>query len=166
MIQRSTPAHTGAAAFSSFAAADQAIRHLMAAGFTQDEISVVAPAEHREQSLALTPHVENPTENPSESVVTGVAAGAAIGGLVLATAALTGGLSLIGASIMVGGSAIAGGFSSLVVRKGYETEASDYCKRAIQNGQIVVGVDVVGEDAGPRFEEATRILREAGGQLA
>ena len=66
------------------------------------------------------------------------------------------------AAVLIGGGAIAGGFSSLIVSKGYEQEADDHYKEAIEQGHIVVGVEVHGEDGAGRLAEAQRILDEAG----
>jgi hypothetical protein len=47
------------------------------------------------------------------------------------------------------------------VSKGYEQEADDHYKQAIERGQIVVGVEVHGEDGAGQLAEAQRILEEA-----
>ena len=66
------------------------------------------------------------------------------------------------AGVYIGGGAIAGGFSDLLVSKGYEQEADDHYKLAIARGQIVVGVELQGEDNTSQLAEAQRILDEAG----
>ena len=71
----------------------------------------------------------------------------------------------MGAVVLIGGGAIAGGFSNLIVSKGYEQEADDYYKQAIERGQIVVGVDVQSEDGAGQLAEAQRILDEAGATI-
>jgi hypothetical protein len=89
--------------------------------------------------------------------------GATLGGLALAATVVTGGVAgVVAAAVLIGGGAIAGGFSNLIVAKGYEQEADDHYKQAIERGQIVVGVEVHGEDGAARLAEAQRILDETG----
>jgi hypothetical protein len=98
----------------------------------------------------------------------GGAMGATLGGLALAATVITGGVAgVMTAVVLIGGGALAGGFSNLIVSKGYEQEADDYYKLAIERGQIVVGVEVQGQDLTGQRAEAQRILNEAGArQLA
>jgi pimeloyl-ACP methyl ester carboxylesterase len=65
------------------------------------------------------------------------------------------------AVVLIGGGAFAGSFSNLIVSKGYEKEADDHYKQAIERGQIVVGVVVHGKDGAGPLAEAQRILDEA-----
>ena len=92
----------------------------------------------------------------------GGAVGATLGGLALAATVITGGVAgVMAAGVLIGGGAIAGGFGNLIVSKGYEQEADDQYKQAIERGQIVVGVEVHGEDGAGQLAEAQRILDEA-----
>ena len=163
MQQHLLPEDTRAEVFDTVAKADQAIRGLLAAGFTKDQITVVCPAKFKDQCLCPTPDAKTP-EGAIETIAKGGAAGAALGGLALAAAVLTGGLSVPAAALLIGGSALAGGFSNLIVSKGYEVEAHDYIKQAIRAGRIVVGVDVLGDNSAARLAEAQRILDHAGGK--
>ena len=163
MQQHLLPQDTRAEVFDTVAKADQAIRGLLAGGFSKDQITVVCPAKFKDQCLCATP-ASKTSEGAVETIAKGGAAGAAIGGLALAAAVLTGGLSLPAAALLVGGSAFAGGFSNLIVSKGYEVEAHDSIKQAIQDGRIVVGVDVLGDNSAARLAEAQRILDNAGGK--
>ena len=52
--------------------------------------------------------------------------------------------------------------SNLIVSKGYEDETDDVFKQAIERGQIVVGVEILGEGSEDRLACAQRILDEAG----
>lgn len=163
MTPNQLPAETRARAFDTVAGADRAVRQLLAAGFTREEITVVAPADVREQCRAAAPNAEDPTVPEGETIAKGAVTGAALGGLILVATVLSGGLTVPAAALLIGGSAIAGGFSNLIVNKGYEVEASDFCKHALQNGKVVVGVDVRGDASANRLAEAQRILDEAGG---
>jgi hypothetical protein len=163
MKQCQIPLDTRVGAFDTVAKADQVIRRLRAAGFTEDQLTVVCPAEFKDQCLCA-PNAETPSVSGGEALAKGAVAGAALGGLALGAAVLTGGLSVPAATLLIGGSVFAGGFSNLIATKGYEVEAHEYCKQAIQNGRIVVGVDVRGENSTGRLAEAQRILDEAGGE--
>jgi len=163
MQQHLLPEATRAEVFDTVARAEQAVRGLLAAGFTKDQITVVCPAKFQDQCLCTTPDSQGP-EGAVETLAKGGAAGAALGGLALAAMVLTGGLSVPVAALFVGGSALAGGFSNLIVSRGYEVEAHDSIKQAIHDGRIVVGVDVLGDDSAARLAEAQRILESAGGK--
>src|SRR5262249_24373270 len=119
MQQHLLPEETCAEVFDSVAGADRAIRGLLAAGFSKDQITVICPAKFKDQCLCSAADSETP-EGAVEIVARGGAAGAALGGLALAGAVLTGGLSVPAAALLVGGSALAGGFSNLIVSRGYE----------------------------------------------
>ena len=163
MQQHLLPKDTRAEVFDTVARADQAVRGLLAAGFTKDQITVVCPAKFKDQCLCAKSDSNTP-EGAAETIAKGGAAGAALGGLALAAAVLTGGLSVPAAALLVGGSALAGGFSNLIVSKGYEVEAHDSIKQAIHDDRIVVGVDALGDNAATRLTEAQRILDSAGGK--
>jgi hypothetical protein len=93
----------------------------------------------------------------------GGALGATLGGLALAATVISGGVAgamTVAALVVVG--AFAGGFSNLIVSKGYEQEADDHDKQAVEQGRIVVGVELHGEDQTGQLAEAQRILDEAG----
>jgi hypothetical protein len=161
MMPCQLPPDTSAGAFETVAKADHAIRRLRTAGFTEDQLTVVCPAKFKDECLCAMPNSETPSVSGGDAMAKGAVAGAALGGLALAAAVLTGGLSLPAATLLIGGSAFAGGFSNLIVKKGYEVEPHNYCKQAIQADRIVVGVDVRGENSAGRLAEAQRILDEA-----
>jgi hypothetical protein len=163
MQQDLLPHQTVAATFDTVAAADEAIRRLRLAGFTEDELTVVCPGQFKGECLCATPDAETAGAGAAEVIAKGGAAGAALGGMALAAAVLTGGVTAPAAALLIGGSAIAGGFSNLIVTKGYEVEPNDYVKQAVHAGRIVVGVDVHGEDPERRLARAERILADAGG---
>lgn len=152
------------ATFETVAKADQAIRQLRAAGFSDGQLLVACPAKYKEECLCTTPNSETAATSAPEAMAKGAATGAALGGLALAATVLTGGLSVPAAAVLVGASAFAGGFSNLIVTKGYEVEAPSFVKQALEAGRIVVGVEVRDMDASSRLAEAQRILDEAGGE--
>ncbi len=163
MIQTSDT-QTRAAAFDTVAEADQAIRRLRAAGFSEDQLAVICPAKFKDHFRPEAPRSETPAAGAGEAVATGGAIGATLGGLVLVATVITGGVGgLAAAGVLIGGGAIAGGFSNLIAAKGYEHEADDSYQRAVERGQIVVGVEVRNEDGANQLAEAQRILEAAGG---
>ena len=135
--------------------ATEAIRDLQAAGFTADDISVVAKDKNMAQGVAADTGAE-----AGEGAATGLVAGGVLGGVVAALAgasavALPGVGWVIGGTLMgvlVGGAAgaITGGLIGMGIP---EHEAKHYNER-YQQGDIIVSV--VG---GNREAEARRILQ-------
>lgn len=163
MTQQLIAAQTRAGAFDTVRQADRAIRRLLAAGFSKDQLAVICPEKFQDHFLAEAPQAEAPAADGAGAIAMGGAMGATLGGLALAATALTGGVAgVMAGAVLIGGGALAGGFSSLIVSKGYEQEADDSYKQAIERGQIVVGVEVHGEVSDGRLAEAQRILHEAG----
>ena len=163
MTQNLIATQTRAGAFETVEQADRALRGLLAAGFSQDQLAVICPAKFKDHFLPDVPHAETPTADAGGAIALGGAMGATLGGLALAATVITGGAAgVMGAVVLIGGGAIAGGFSNLIVSKGYEQEADDYYKRAIEHGQIVVGVEVHGDGGAGQLAKAQRILHEAG----
>jgi hypothetical protein len=163
MTQPVIAGQTRAGAFDTVAQADRAIRRLLAAGFSKDQLAVICPAKFKDHFLPAAPQAEAPNADPASAIAMGGALGATLGGLALAATVFTGGVAgVMAAGVLIGGGAIAGGFSNLIVSNGYEQEADDHCKQAIERGQIVVGVEVLGEDGAGRLAEAQRILDDAG----
>lgn len=164
MSQQITDTQTRASAFDTIARADQAIRQLRVAGFADDQLAIVCPEKFKSHFLPEATHSETPSITAPEALATGGMLGATLGGLALGAAVLTGVGGLATAGVLIGGGAIAGGFSNLIVAKGYEVEADDEYKRAVQHGQIVIGVEVPNEDGVEQLAKAERILKESGGQ--
>ena len=163
MTQHLIATQTRAGAFDTVAQADSAIRRLLTAGFSKDQLAVICPAKFKDHFLPEAPQAEAPTADAGGAIAMGGTLGATLGGLALAATVITGGVAGVMAGVvLIGGGAIAGGFSNLIVSKGYEEEADDYYKQAIERGQIVVGVEVQSEDSAGQLAEAQRILDEAG----
>ena len=78
-------------AFDTVAEADQAIRRLLAAGFTKDQLAVICPAEFQDHFRPDMLQAEPPAPDAEDAIVTGGIVGATLGGLALAATALTGG---------------------------------------------------------------------------
>jgi hypothetical protein len=165
MTQQLIAMQTRAAAFDTVAHADQAIRRLLADGFSKDQLAVVCPAKFKDHFRSEAPQAQAPTAGAGGAMAMGGAVGATLGGLALAATVVTGGVAgVVAAAVLIGGGAMAGGFSNLIVSKGYEQEADDSYKQVIERGQIVVGAEVRGEDGAGQLAQAQRILDEAGGK--
>jgi hypothetical protein len=153
--------------FSTVALADQAVRNLRAAGFSEDELAVICPDKFKDQFTTNVPQVEGPGSRALEGIAAGGVLGATLGGLALMAAALgTGGAALIPAApVLVGGGALAGGFSGLIMADGYGKGVGEYYEQAMQLGKIVVGVRIEGENGEARLDQAARILAELGAEF-
>jgi len=163
MTQLLSAPQTRAGAFDTLAQADRAISRLLAAGISKDQLLVICPAKFTDHFSPEVPQAEAPSGEPGNAIALGGAVGATLGGLALAATIVTGGAAgMLAAGVLIGGGAIAGGFSNLIVSKGYEQEADDGYKQAVERGQIVVGVEVQGEDGAGQLADAERILDEAG----
>src|ERR1700687_3193366 len=154
MTQQISEVQSHAGAFETIAEADQAIRRLLAAGFSKDQLVVICPAKFQDHFRPKVPQAETPVAGAEDAIVKAGIVGASLGGLALAATVLTGGGAAVAAAVLIGGGAIAGGFSNLIISKGYEEEADDHYKEAIAQGRIVVGVEVPGADGGGRLAEA------------
>lgn len=150
--------------FATKAKAEKAVRDLIAAGFTNNELAIICPTEGNHPLAPHVPRAEPPGSHGAEALAEGGAIGAAIGGIALAaTAILTGGTGLLAAiPVALGGGAIAGGFSNLIMSDGYGKGVGEFYLDALHQGKIVVGVEVEGEDSSARLAEAERILANAG----
>ena len=150
--------------FTTVTQAGEAVRRLLNAGFTRDQLAVIVPDRVADQFTPDVPRAERPGSNAVEAITAGGVVGATLGGIALAaTAIATGGVGLIpAASVLLGGGAVAGSFSGLIVADGYGKGVGEYYEQAIQLGKIVVGVEIPEEDGIPRLDEAAQILRECG----
>ena len=162
MTQQLIATQTRVGIFETVAQADRAIRRLLAAGFSKDQLAVICPAKFRHHFLPGAPEADAPGADAVSAVAMGGAMGATLGGLALVATVLTGGAGMLAAGVLIGGGALAGGFTNLIISKGYEQEADDFYKQAIERGQIVVGVEVRGEDLAGELAKAQLILDESG----
>jgi hypothetical protein len=146
---------------------EQAVRDLLAGGFSKDQLAVIYPRGKNNRVSSEVPRAEPPGSHPAATLVEGGAVGAVLGGIALAaTAIATGGIGILPAiPLLVGGGAVAGMFGNAVLSDGYGKGVGEYYGEAIHQGKIVVGVEVEGEDAPARLADAERILVAAGGEV-
>lgn len=137
---------------------------LRAEGFTWDEVSVICSDAKKEE--LFPEQVQQATTGSYDNHVLNMAGlGALELGGVATVAAL---LSTAGTAVMIMGAfagvAIAGTFASLLATRGFETEASDFYEQAVEEGHILVAVEVKGDDsrAEQRRNLAAQLIEECG----
>jgi hypothetical protein len=146
--------------FNSVPEADEAVKSLLAAGFSKDQLGVICPDKFKEHFAAEAPLSQRPGSHAAADLAEGAGIGAAIGGIALVAAALaTGGVGLLPAiPVLIGGGALAGGFSSYFLADGYGRGVGEFYEEAVHLGKIVVGIDLKGIDDPARIVLAERIL--------
>src|SRR5262245_46118712 len=152
-----------AAVFSRVEDARQAVSRLLAAGFTQDQITVVTSDPDKARQFHEFEHQEPAGSNTQEAAATGSAIGAAVGGVAAGTIGVaTGGLPLIvagGLGLMAG--AVWGGFIGAMMTRGIEKEVANFYDQEVQDGNLLVAVETC--ESGPRnLDHAERILADSG----
>jgi Heat induced stress protein YflT domain len=164
--ERKTDRPVRVGVYSTVQQADRAVKDLLAAGFTTDQISVVCSDRHKEKLFGEMAHPVHTARQTAGAIATGGAVGATLGGLALAaTAIATGGASLLAAgTVLVGGGALAGSFTGAMMTRGFEKEIADYYDAEVRVGKILVAVEVEGEGNQARLAQAERILAAAGAE--
>ena len=127
-----------AGVFDDVSAACRAVRELLASGFTKEHITVVCSDETKERFFAEFDH-EQPagTHTPTAALVGG-SIGAALGGVaVIASAAVTGSLSLWAAGpITAWAGAVGGGLVGAMMTRGVERELADFYQQEIGRAHV------------------------------
>jgi hypothetical protein len=146
--------------------AAQAVKNLLAAGFREKQLALICPDRSKSSFAPNIHRAQSPGSHAGAEIVEGGSIGAVLGGIALiATVITTGGVALLPAiPVFIGGGAIAGIFSSLVVSEGYGEGISEYYGEAIHQGKIVVGVQVEGKDSAILLAVAEHILTAAGAE--
>jgi hypothetical protein len=155
-----------AGVFSSADSAFQLIHDLRERGFGWDEISIICSDEKTAELFPVRSR-RTPSRMLERSAM-GIAATGALGlGGAAVTAALIAGPGV--AVLVIGafaGVAAAGTFTTLMATRGFETEAADFYEQAVQDGMILVVVEV--PDSLPNAEErrhqAEVLISQAGSQ--
>lgn len=152
--------------YSTIRTADCAVDHLLKAGFTDREISVVCSDEAIEKHFHQFEHEQPAGAHTATAVAVGGAIGAALGGLtVLAGAVTTAGLALLaagGLAAWTGG--IVGGLVGAMMTRGLEPELANYYDQAVTEGKILVAAEDHTNARRERLERAERILSECGAE--
>ncbi|HET6884446.1 MAG TPA: hypothetical protein VFI31_30110 [Pirellulales bacterium] len=152
--------------FSTIRAADCAVDHLLKAGFTGEQISVVCSDRAKEEHFRQFEHEEPAGSHTPAAVAVGGAIGAALGGLtVVAGAVTTAGLGLLaagGLAAWAGG--VVGGLIGAMTTRGVEHEVADFYDQAVTAGKILVAVEDHTEAQRQNLARGERILAECGAE--
>lgn len=150
-----------AAVYKSVEAARQAVQALRAAGFSSDAISVICSEMHANEHFGATVQETGlgKTEHAINSAgVAGLGLGAAA---VLTTLMLPGGAAIFALGAFTG-LAIAGTLASLFATRGMDRETTDFFEQSLQEGDLLVAVEIHGDDAAQWLARAEDIFRETG----
>lgn len=151
-----------AGVFSRLRAADAAVKRLLDAGFTREQITVICSDEAKERHFREFEHEDPAGEHADQGVAAGVTIGAVAGGLTaIAMGAATGAVPLViaGAAGLSGGSAL-GGFVGAMLTRGMEKEPADFYDQALRRGEILVAVEDRSKQAPANLAHAAQILAE------
>lgn len=152
--------------FTSVSAADRAVRHLMAAGFSKEQITVVCSDAAKESHFREFEHQQPAGANTPEAAATGGALGAAFGGATAIAAGIAGGglpLVIVGGAGLLTGSVL-GSFLGAMLTRGFEKEAANYYDQAVQEGKLLVTVEQREPQSRPSLHEAEEIFVRAGAE--
>lgn len=152
--------------YSTIRTADCAVEHLLKAGFTAKQISVVCSDLAIEEHFHRFEHEQPAGAHTATAVAVGGAIGVALGGLtVLAGAVTTAGLALLaagGLAAWTGG--IVGGLVGAMMTRGIEPELANYYDQAVTDGKILVAAEDHSEAHRQRLAVAEHILSECGAE--
>jgi hypothetical protein len=137
--------------------ADQAVKELLQAGFSREDISFAMREEKGEEMKQDAKHYD---QVATVRTTEGVVAGGLVGGLIGAVTALVipGIGGILGAGILIasmaGAGAIGGGFSAMMSLVGVSEEEAEWFKGELEQGRPIVVVQ-----ADNRYSEALSILQ-------
>jgi hypothetical protein len=155
-----------AGVFARVADVEQAVVALESAGFSNQEVVVVCSRKASQEHFGQYARQQPAGQNTPAAAAAGSTLGAALGGVsMLALGAATGGLPLAvagGAGLLTGG--VVGGFLSAMLMRGVEKEAADYYDQAVQQGKLLVAVELQDPSDAGRLAKAERILAESGAE--
>jgi hypothetical protein len=152
--------------FDSLEAARLAVRTLMQAGFTREQITVVCSDETKERYFREFDHQQPAGTHTPKATIAGGTIGAVVGGLtVIASAVATGSLALWAAGpITAWAGGVAGGLVGAMMTRGVEKELANFYQQAVLNGQILVAAENHGPNSDSELARAAEILADAGAQ--
>ncbi|MGC1275641.1 MAG: hypothetical protein WBC44_18180 [Planctomycetaceae bacterium] len=152
------PVHAGV--FDDVESADRAVAGLLEAGFSPKQISVVCSDAAKRRHFTGLREDEPSGSHTAQAAAAGGTIGLALGSLVaLAGVAATGGAGIVAAGAIVG-TGVTGSFIGAMLTRGVEKEAADFYDQELRRGQILVVVEDKTDH--PHFDDADRVLREAG----
>jgi uncharacterized membrane protein len=160
-----THTHTVVGVFDGPNHAEQALNGLKAAGFTPQQVSVVA--KDKQDVAQMAEH----TDMAGESAATGAATGGVLGGLAgflvgISALVIPGIGPIVGAGILVstlagaGIGAVAGGLVGALVGQGVSEEDAKGYEESVRQGSILLTVQAHGE---AQAKQARAVFDQAGG---
>ena len=156
-----------AAIFTEIQEADAAVKKLLDAGFTNEEITVVCSDATKERYFREYDHQDQAGRNVPVAAGIGGALGMTLFGLTAVAAGLaTGGVAFVvagGTGMWTG--TVVGGLVGAMMTRGFEREVADFYDQAVVTGDILVAVEPHGETQAAnenRLTAAEEIFRSAG----
>jgi hypothetical protein len=152
--------------FTTVESARQAVHRLLAAGFTNEQITVVCSDETKEQYFREFEHQDPAGTHTPLAAATGGTIGAAFGALtVIASAAATGSVALLAAGpITAWAGGVAGGLVGAMMTRGVEKELANFYQQAVVDGRILVAAEDTGPNNASNLVRAAQILSDAGAE--
>jgi hypothetical protein len=149
--------------------ADEAVDQLLAAGFTDKQISVVCSDKTKEAHFKRFEHEQPAGSHTTAAAASGAAVGGLLGMLSMATVAATsGGLGLLVFGPLfigtAGAGALVGGLVGAMTTRGMEDELANFYDQAVVSGKTLVAAEAHGANAAARLSEAETILKRAGSE--
>jgi hypothetical protein len=144
--------------------AEQAVRQLLAEGFTSEQITVICSDKNVESHFERFHHQDRAGEHTPEAAMTGGLLGATLGGVTAIGLVATGGVALVAAGGLAAFGGIAGSLIGALMTRGMEKELANYYDQAVVQGNILVAAERKEDQAGPTLEQAAQILEANGAQ--
>jgi hypothetical protein len=144
--------------------AELAIRRLLDADFTIEQITVICSDESKEQYFREFEHQEPAGAFTPKAALTGAAIGALLGGIPVIGAAIATGSIVLWVAGPAAASAlgVAGGLVGAMSTRGLEKEIANYYQQAVLDGRILVAVETQDTNAPERLAKAASIFTSAG----
>jgi len=161
---KSTNSTFEAGVFDSIDSARQAVRGLLASGFSKDQITVLCSDQTKEQYFSEFDHEQPAGTHTATAAVVGGTIGAALGGLaVVASAAVTGSLTLWAAGpITAWAGGVGGGLVGAMMSRGVEGELANFYQQAVLDGQLLVAAHDDRPENQQSLAKAAEVLASAG----
>src|SRR6478735_3315635 len=126
-----------------------AVRGLLEAGFTKEQITVVCSDDTKERYFAEFEHQHPAGTYAATATIAGGTIGALLGGLTIVASALaTGSLALWAAGpITAWAGGVAGGLVGAMMTRGVEKELANFYQQAVVSGRILVAAEAHGPNS-------------------
>jgi hypothetical protein len=146
--------------------ARNAVHGLLKAGFTTQQINVICSDETKERYFKEFEHQDPAGTHTPTATVVGGTIGAVLGGIaVVASATVTGSLTLWAAGpITAWAGGVAGGLVGAMMTRGVEREIADFYQQAVVSGRILVAVEDDRPDNQRSLAKAAQVLAAAGAE--